>query len=242
MMNIKELLDEVKKLNSEEKFEDSLSLCEKILETEPESKEVNQLYTETLFSYGYYLNDDLLEGYEKAVEIFSKLLEIEPDNAKAMYNKGISFFNMNKMNEALECYEGAIKMKPDYKYVYYNIGLVHEELENFHEAKKYYEKALEIDPNFLYAMNAKHEVKQFIKMYNIPKPATKVNIEKLKTLLQVSKRVRISTIQEIMGIKSNNLDTILNWCKRYQFEIDGDFLIINKERLQELIISIDNQF
>ena len=91
---------------------------------------------------------------------FKKILEIEPDNYRAIYNLGISYFNIGKIDKAMKAYNDAIKIKPDYKHCYYNIGLIHEVMNDFQKALKFYKKALEIDPKFIYALQAKKIVEQ----------------------------------------------------------------------------------
>ena len=67
------------------------------------------------------------------------------------------------------------------------------------------------------------------------------NIERLKSLLEVSKRIRIEMIQTLMNIEKEKLfDLLIDWGKKYQFEIDGDFLNINKETLPDLLKTLDD--
>ncbi|MFX1273576.1 MAG: tetratricopeptide repeat protein [Promethearchaeota archaeon] len=240
MTGTEDLLKNAKALKKEEKFEEAIKICEDLMIKEPENKKVREFYIELLFEYGYYLNDQYIEGYEKAVEIFDKILEKEPLNHKAIYNKGIAFFYMEKMENALTYFSKAIELKPDYKYPYYNIGLVHETIGDLYEALKYYRKALEIDPDFLYALHAKADVKKQINFLKLSTSEPKIDKNKLKDILEASKRVRISLLQEILNLKENDIDMIINWCKKYQFEIDGDFLVINKNTLPELINSLIN--
>ena len=242
LVEIEELLEKAKNLKDDENFEEALKISEELILNHPENEKMKKFYIDLLFAYGYHLNDQYIEGYEEAIEIFGKIIKIEPDNYRAIYNKGIAFFYMEEMDQALNYFSRAIEIKPDYKYPYYNIGLVHETIGNFHEALTYYDKALEIDPDFLYALHAKEDVKKHIKMFNISKPEPKIDIRKLKEIMEVSKRIRISLIQEILNLKPNDIDIILEWCKKFQFEIDGDFLIINKDDVSELIKSLESIF
>ncbi len=233
------LLENARKLKDAEKFEEALEICEKLIFNMPQDNKVKRFYIELLFTFGYHLNDPYIEGYEKAVDIFGKIFEIEPNNYKAIYNKGIAYFYLEKMENALTCFSKAIELKPDYKFPYYNIGLVHETMGNLHEALDYYNKALEIDADFVYAIHAKDDIMKKIKFLNVVSPKPKIDMNKLKGILEASKRVRISFLQEILKIRPDELDIIVDWCKKYQFEIDGDFLIINKGKLSELIDSLD---
>ena len=240
MTEIEDLLDKARKLKDDENFDEALKISENLILNYPENETIKKFHIDLLFAYGYHLNDQYIEGYERATEIFGKIIEIEPENYRAIYNKGIAFFYMEEMEQALKFFSRAIELKPDYKFPYYNMGLIYESIGNFHEALSYYDKALEIDPNFLYALHAKDDVKKQIRLLNIPKPEPKIDISKLKEIIEVSKRVRISLIQEILNLKPNDIDVILDWCKKFQFEIDGDFLIINKDNVPELIKSLES--
>lgn len=240
--NIDELIKEAKELTNQERFDEALEILEKLFTDNPHSEDVKKSLLETLFIYGGYLNDEYILQYEKAKDMFKRIIEIDPTNYRAHYNLGIANFNLDDLEKAKDCYEEAARIKPDYQYCFYNIGLVYETKGDLQEALKYYEKALEIDPTFPYALSARSsilsnldELKKSSRSSNQQK-----NIKHLKSLLEVSKRVRIDMIQSLLNIeKEEFLDLLIGWCKKYKFEIDGDFLIINKETLPDLINSLD---
>jgi tetratricopeptide (TPR) repeat protein len=141
--------------------------------------------------------------------------------------------------EALENYKIATSIKPDYKHCYYNIGLIYEATGNLEKAAEAYEKALGIDPNFIYAMHALKSVKMNLDNSEIAKTQTQDKndpTENLISLLKISKRIRLDMIQEILKV---NKETLLNisikWGNKNYIEIDGDYLIINKETRAQFI-------
>ena len=154
------LIEKANELKKNEKFEESLEILEKLHKKYPNSEKVKKELIDTLFSYGGYLNDDYVLEYTKAKNNFKRIIEIDPNNYRALYNLGIAYFNLGNLSKAESAYEQAIKIKPDYKHCYYNIGLIHEVNENLKEALKFYKKALEIDPKFIYALQAKKYVKE----------------------------------------------------------------------------------
>jgi len=241
--NIEELIKKTKELTNQERFEESLEILESAFANNPNSKEVKESLLETLFTYGGYLNDEYTLQYEKAKDMFKRIIEIDPTNYRAHYNLGIANFNLDKIEKAKECYEEAVRIKPDYKHCLYNIGLIYEREGNLQEALRYYEKALEIDPKFLYANSARSHL--LSNLDDLKKSSDisnqRRNIERLKSLLEVSKRIRIEMIQTLMNIEKEKLfDLLIDWGKKYQFEIDGDFLNINKETLPDLLKSLDD--
>lgn len=242
---IKDLIKTAIDLRSQGNFEEALEILEDLYKNNSNSKQVKECLMETLLNYGGYLNDDFILEYEKARDIFQRIIEIDSTNYRAYYNLGIANFNLFKIKEAKECYEEAIKIKPDYKHCLYNIGLIYENEGDFQEALKYYEKALEIDPKFPYASNARNQI--LTNLEELKRSNAEFNqhenLETLKSLLEVSKKVRIDIIQSLLKIDQKKLYKILiEWGKEYHCEIDGDFLIINKTKLSDLIKSLDYDF
>ena len=227
-------------MKEDERFEEALEIFNNLIKETEINEDIKKSYIDVLFAYGHHLNDDYTEEYEKAIEIYDQILKLEPNNHKAIYYKGVSYFYMNDFEKALKYYLKSLEIKPDYKFAYYNIGLAYESMGDLHRALKYYKNALEIDPNFLYANNAKADVEQKIRHFGIPKPKPEINANKLIPLFEVSKRVRISMIQDILNLEKDDLDIIINWCKKYDFEIDGDFLVINKTTLTKFLESLEN--
>ncbi len=160
MTSTEDLLNKAKKLKNDKRYEESIEVLEDIFKKNPQSDEIRTELINVLLSCGVYLSDEFVMEFEEAIKYFNKILEIDPNNYRAIYNIGIAHFNMGDMNKAMIAYNDAIKIKPDYKHCYYNIGLIYEVKENLKEALKFYKKALEIDPKFIYALQAKKYAKE----------------------------------------------------------------------------------
>jgi len=242
--NINDLIKKAEEFTKQEKFEDAIKILEKLFSNHPKSTHIRKNLVDSLFAYGGYLNDEFTLQYKKAQKMFNKILRIEPSNYRAHYNLGIAHFNLENMKQAKECYEEAIKIKPDYKHCFYNLGLILEQEGNFLEALKYYEKALEIDSNFPYARNARNHILSNLDELNKSKAMTAklANLDQVKALLKMSKRIKIDMIQNLLNLEREKLiELIIEWGKKYDFEIDGDYLIINKKSLPNLLKSLENQ-
>lgn len=235
---IKELIEKAEKLAHEQNYDDALEILEKLYRDNPQSVDIKHNLIKTLFAYGGYLNDEYTLQYDRAQEIFKRIIEIDPRNYRAHYNLGIANFNLENMEQAKQCYEEAIRLKPDYKHCFYNMGLVYEREGNLQEALKYYEIALEIDPDFPYAYNARNQILSDLDSLKKGREdfRKKQNIKLLKSLLEMSKRIKIEMIQTLLNIEKDRvIPLIIDWGKNYQFEINGDYLIINKETLPKLL-------
>ena len=242
--NVKDLIRKAEEFTKQEKFEEAIKILEILFSNHPKSSHIRKNLVDSLFAYGGYLNDEFTLQYKKAQEIFKKIIKIDPANYRAHYNLGIAHFNLENMKQAKECYEEAIKIKPDYKHCFYNLGLIFEQEGNFPEALKYYERALEIDSNFPYANNARNHILSNLDELNKSKAMTTKlpNLDKVKSLLGMSKRIKIDMIQSLLNLEREKLiDLIIEWGQKYDFKIDGDYLIINKESLPNLLKSLENQ-
>ncbi|MFW9867216.1 MAG: tetratricopeptide repeat protein, partial [Candidatus Thorarchaeota archaeon] len=221
-----------------QEFKEALEILDTLSKNNPESKQVKKYLIDTLLNYGGYLNDEYVLKYKEAEKIFKRVIEIDPTNYRAHYNLGIVNYNLDDIEKAKQCYEEAIRIKPDYKYCFYNLGLAYEKEGDLMKALKYYEKALEIDPKFPYAFNARNQI--LANLNELKKSKRIKNIEKLKSILEISKRIKIDMIQSILNLNNDKLvELLIDWGKKYQFEVDGEFLIINKETLTDLIDDLE---
>ena len=241
---IEEDIEKAKKLANREEFKEALEILEKLYNDNPTSEKIKNNLIKTLFTYGGYLNDEFTLQYHEAKEVFKKIVEIEPDNYRAHYNLGIANFNLDNIEKAKQCYEKALKIKPDYKHCFYNMGLIYEGEGDLQEALKYYNKALEIDPHFIYAINARNQI--LTNLGSLKEGSANLNqhknLEQLKSLLEMSKRIKIEMIQTLLNMEKDKLlELLIDWGVKYQFEIDCEFLIINKETLPDLIKSLGIQ-
>ena len=238
MTDNRNILEKAKELVDNEDFEEGIEILEDLFKKSPDI-EIKKNFIDALFAYGGYLNDYYVLEYEKAIKNFKRIIEIEPHNYRAHYNLGIAYFNLELFEEALNACEIAIAIKPDYKHCHYNIGLIYEERENLEKAIEAHQKALKIDPDFVYAKQALMAIRQKLDNLNKIENESKENesvIELLKELLSVSKRIKIDMIQELLKLNKETLIKVLiEWGQKYNFELDGDYLNINKEFLPKLI-------
>jgi tetratricopeptide (TPR) repeat protein len=157
------LLNEITELKKQGKYQEALDLLESFYSEYPQDTEVKKTLIELMFDFGAHLNDEWVCQHEKASTCYKRIIELDPDNYRAWYNLGITYFNLNENNNALNAYNEAIKIKPDYMYCYYNIGLLYEvHLGELEIAAQYYEKALSFNRDFNYAFQALNDVRKKI--------------------------------------------------------------------------------
>ena len=80
-------------------------------------------------------------------------LRINPKNASAQNNRGVSLQALKRLDEALASYDKALALQPDYAEAFYNRGNVLRELKRLDEALASYDKALALKPEHPKAFN-----------------------------------------------------------------------------------------
>jgi tetratricopeptide (TPR) repeat protein len=89
-------------------------------------------------------------NFKKAIKIYSKILKIDPNYHKALYNRGISFVGNGKLDLAIKDFNKFINIAPieekrKIAEAHTNRGVVYKKLNDFEKAMKDFNKALEID-------------------------------------------------------------------------------------------------
>ena len=68
----------------------------------------------------------------------------------------------------------------------------------------------------------------------------KERIEKLKTILEVSTRVKLDMMRSVLELDEKTFnDQVFEWAKKYNFIIDGDYLIVDPEKVSTFLDHID---
>lgn len=101
--------------------------------------EVDELYGQAL---------DYLDKWEldKAEEALAKILEIEPEHARAVNKLGVVFARRKDLRQAEECFQRAISLDPKLASAHSNLGNIYAEHGWIDRAKAAYEQALLLDP------------------------------------------------------------------------------------------------
>jgi len=83
---------------------------------------------------------------DKAIEATNKLIELDPNDADAVYNLGYMYIKLDKHSEAIEPFKRAIEIRPDFKYAYSNLGFCYTKLKRYKDSIEVYKKLVEVDP------------------------------------------------------------------------------------------------
>ncbi len=88
-----------------------------------------------------------MHEYDSAEQMFRKVIEIEPFNARAHFNLGTVYTAQNRYDEAVHEYEAALEIEPNYELAAYWAAVVYERSERWDEAYRKLEKVLQINPH-----------------------------------------------------------------------------------------------
>ena len=174
------LFVEGRKLFKEEKYKEAIVCYNKVIELNPNYKDVwfwkgrclsdMQRYEEAIICFNKSIelnpNDEYAWGfkglclsdmqrYEEAIVCFNKSIELNPNDEYAWGFKGGCLSNMQRYEEAIICFNKFIELNPNNEYIWNFKGSCLLELERYEEAIEYYDKATKLDDSYHVAWNKK---------------------------------------------------------------------------------------
>lgn len=87
------------------------------------------------------------ENYNKAIDAYSKAIELKPENHFYWFGRCTSRLFVNKLKEAETDCKKALELKPGYVPALSSLGRVYEDSKQKQKALETYRKVLELDPN-----------------------------------------------------------------------------------------------
>jgi tetratricopeptide (TPR) repeat protein len=84
---------------------------------------------------------------EKAIEMYTKTLDLRPSYGGARNNLGVYYFNDKKYDKALDCFQTVVKYDSLYSDAYANIGACYENTGRHAEAIEQFKKAAKLNEN-----------------------------------------------------------------------------------------------
>jgi len=90
--------------------------------------------------------------YDKAADTYTKLTEVNPDDAKYYFNTIIKMYDEAGMpDKAIEATKQMIDLNPHDSDAIYNLGYMYVKLKNYDEAIETFKRAIEVRPDFEFA-------------------------------------------------------------------------------------------
>lgn len=98
--------------------------------------------------------------FQKAVEEYTAILELEPRNTEAYGNRGLAYAQLGEIALAIEDFSRLIEIDPEDAKAYYNRGIRYAQLEDFDRAIADYDRCIELAPAYAVAYFARGLVYQ----------------------------------------------------------------------------------
>lgn len=137
---LKESVVEGNRLFDEEKYQESISVFEGILDKQPDAYILHMNIGNSYFH---------MEDFSKAEEHYRFVLGKEPDNVNAIIALASCYVNLDENEKAEALYQQLDITQINDSTVLYNIGASYYITSNFQEAEKYFRKAVSVQPDFL---------------------------------------------------------------------------------------------
>jgi len=100
-----------------------------------------------LFARGVSLEENPA-NHDEAIQIYLRLLELEPGHAAAHINLGTLYYNRQDFVAAEKHYRAAVAADPRYALAYFDLGNVLDETGHFVEAAGAYKTAIQLAPTY----------------------------------------------------------------------------------------------
>lgn len=104
--NLLALSEKALTLNTLQKCEESILICQRAIETHPGENGLKTIYV----TYGNNLDD--LKKTDKSVEIYDQGIKQFPDYYQLYFNKGISLTSVKRYDEAILCFQKSVSLNP----------------------------------------------------------------------------------------------------------------------------------
>lgn len=128
----------IKRINEDEQYKKDEEWKNKVLAK-------TYLHLATLY---HHAND-----VDNTINICSKILELTPDDAMTLYNRGSMYSNIGQFDDALSDLDKSIELVDNYPSSYNNRGMVLAKLGRYTDAMVNFEKAIELEESPVIYLN-----------------------------------------------------------------------------------------
>ena len=106
------------------------------------------------------------QNYNKAIEYFTKVIQINPNNFEAYNGRGLAYLYMQNFNSSVENFTKSIQLNPNSPMAYSNRGISYAQLQKYPQALADFNKAIQLNPNDFEPYNSRGTTYYILKNYN----------------------------------------------------------------------------
>jgi tetratricopeptide (TPR) repeat protein len=128
--------------------------CTQIIERGEKETRKNRVIAYNKRGIAYYMKGE----FDRAIADYTKVIALDPKNAKAYYNRGLAYHEKGEVDRAIANYTKAIALDPNFALAYNNRGVAYAMKGDKEQAIADFRKALEIDPLDQYAKESLAEL------------------------------------------------------------------------------------
>uniref|UniRef100_A0A7C4JRY3 Tetratricopeptide repeat protein n=1 Tax=Thermodesulfobacterium geofontis TaxID=1295609 RepID=A0A7C4JRY3_9BACT len=99
-----------------------------------------------------------LKQFDSALEIFNKVLEIDPNHIKALEARAVIYMQKNELELAQNDLERAISIEPENARLYFRLGQIYYRKKDLDKALELFTKAIDLEPTYPAAYMARSQV------------------------------------------------------------------------------------
>jgi tetratricopeptide (TPR) repeat protein len=93
--------------------------------------------------------------FSEAIDHYDAVLKRVPRNFRALHNKGLALFALNKFEKSIECYDRALEVRPSALHVKLNKAISLNSKRDFNGAKSLLDEIIRLAPTNKEALNAR---------------------------------------------------------------------------------------
>ena len=90
----------------------------------------------------------MLKQFDRAILVYSRAIELKPNNAEAYLNRGIAYGEKGEPDLAIKDFNTSIQFNPDNAETYYSRGITYDMKSDVDHAFKDYTKAIQLNPDY----------------------------------------------------------------------------------------------
>jgi tetratricopeptide (TPR) repeat protein len=96
----------------------------------------------------------------------TKVIALNPDDANAYLNRGVTYFKLKQYDKALSDFNKAIALNPYDPPAYYNRGTIYGKFQQYDKALSDFNKVIALQPDFALAYYMRGHTYNFLKQYD----------------------------------------------------------------------------
>jgi len=99
-----------------------------------------------------------LKQFDKALEIFNKVLEKDPTHIKALEGRATIYIQKGEIELAESDLKKAVNIEPENARIYYRLGQIYYRKKDLDKALEFFTKAIDLEPTYPAAYMARSQV------------------------------------------------------------------------------------